>query len=81
MSQNAGFLSQNAGLRDASRPYVRGSRSISSSAPILESPMSRRHLTLVLVAFASLVITACGVSPTAPRHDDDTAIVVVGSGG
>jgi hypothetical protein len=43
--------------------------------------MSRRHLTLVLVAFASLVITACGVSPTAPRHDDTTSIVVSGSNG
>ena len=32
MSQNAGFLSQNAGLRDASRPYVRGSRSNSPPA-------------------------------------------------
>jgi hypothetical protein len=43
--------------------------------------MSRRHLTLVLVAFASLVITACGVSPTAPRHDDTTSIVTAGSTG
>jgi hypothetical protein len=43
--------------------------------------MSRRHLSLLVVAIASLVITACGVSTTAPRHDDTTAIVVVGSGG
>jgi len=32
MSQNAGFLSQNAGLRDAPRPYVRDSHSNSLSA-------------------------------------------------
>jgi hypothetical protein len=32
--------------------------------------MSRRHLTLVVVAIASLVVSACGSSPTAPRHDD-----------
>lgn len=32
MSQNAGFLSQNAGLRDVPRPYVRGSRSTSPFA-------------------------------------------------
>lgn len=41
--------------------------------------MSRRYLTLVVVAVASLVITACGTSPTAPRQDDE--IVVSGSNG
>jgi hypothetical protein len=29
--------------------------------------MSRRHLTLVVVAIASLVVSACGTSPTGPR--------------
>ena len=29
--------------------------------------MSRRHLTLVLVAITSLVVSACNVSPTGPR--------------
>ena len=44
--------------------------------------MSRRQLTLALVAIVSLVATACGVSPTSPRHGDDTtAIVVSGSNG
>ena len=42
--------------------------------------MSRRQLSFVIVALASLVITACGTSPTAPRHDDD-AVVTAGSGG
>jgi uncharacterized protein YcfL len=41
--------------------------------------MSRRYLSLLVVAIASLVVTACGSSPTAPRHDDE--IVVSGSGG
>lgn len=40
--------------------------------------MSRRHLTLVLVAITSLVVSACNVSPTGPRptapsHDGITA--------
>ena len=40
--------------------------------------MSRRHLSLVVVAIASLVISACNASPTGPRptapnHDDITA--------
>jgi hypothetical protein len=39
--------------------------------------MSRRHLTLVVVAIASLVISACNGSPTGPRpaapsHDSIT---------
>jgi hypothetical protein len=50
-----------------------------TSAPQLESPMSRRYLTLLVVAVASMVITACGTSPTAPRQDDE--IVTNGSGG
>jgi hypothetical protein len=29
--------------------------------------MSRRHLTLAVVALASLVLSACGTSPTAPQ--------------
>jgi curli biogenesis system outer membrane secretion channel CsgG len=29
--------------------------------------MSRRHLSLVVVALASLVLSACSSSPTAPR--------------
>lgn len=28
--------------------------------------MSRRHLTFVLAAFASLIVSACSASPTAP---------------
>lgn len=40
--------------------------------------MSRRHLSLVVVAIASLVISACNASPTGPRpaspnHDTITA--------
>ena len=41
--------------------------------------MSRRHLTLVVAVIASLVVTACGSSPTAPRQD--APIVTAGSGG
>lgn len=29
--------------------------------------MSRRHLTLAVVALASLVLSACGTNPTAPQ--------------
>jgi hypothetical protein len=43
--------------------------------------MSRRHLTLVVVAIASLVVSACGTAPTGPRRDDTTAIVTNGAGG
>jgi hypothetical protein len=43
--------------------------------------MTRRHLTLVVVAIASLVITACGSSPTAPRNTEPCPIVTVGSSG
>ena len=50
--------------------------------PTLELPMSRRQLTLAIVAIVSLVASACGTSPTAPRHGDDTtAIVTAGSTG
>jgi hypothetical protein len=40
--------------------------------------MSRRHLTLVVVAIASLVVSACNSSPTGPRpvaptHDTFTS--------
>ena len=42
--------------------------------------MSRRQLTLVVLTLASLVATACGTSPTAPRNDAPP-IVVTGSGG
>lgn len=41
--------------------------------------MSRRQISLVVVAIASLVVSACGTSPTAPRQDGP--IVTVGSGG
>ena len=37
----------------------------------------RRQLTLVLLTLASLVATACGTSPTAPKRD--ASIVVSGS--
>jgi hypothetical protein len=47
--------------------------------PESESPMSRRQLTLVVLTLASMVATACGASPTAPKHD--APIVVVGSSG
>jgi hypothetical protein len=44
--------------------------------------MSRRQLSLLVLAIASLVVTACGVgSSTAPRRSDTTAIVTMGSGG
>jgi len=52
--------------------------------------MSRRHLTLVVVAIASLVVSACSASstgpqPTAPNRDaaaDSIArIVTTGSSG
>jgi hypothetical protein len=45
--------------------------------------MSRRQLTLAIVAIVSLVASACGTSPTGPRHGDDStaAIVTAGSGG
>jgi hypothetical protein len=47
--------------------------------PEPESLMSRRQLTLVVLTLASVVATACGTSPTAPKHD--APIVVSGSGG
>jgi outer membrane biogenesis lipoprotein LolB len=31
--------------------------------------MSRRQQSLVVLTIASLVLTACGTSPTAPRQD------------
>jgi hypothetical protein len=44
--------------------------------------MSRRQLTLLVVALVSFAATACGTASTAPRHDDSTAaIVTAGSGG
>ena len=43
--------------------------------------MSRRQISFVVIAIASLVVSACGVSPTAPKADgDEISIVVVGSG-
>lgn len=42
--------------------------------------MSRRQISLVVVAIASLVVTACGTSPTGPQQDAPN-VVVVGSGG
>lgn len=41
--------------------------------------MSRRQISFLVVAIASLVVSACGTSPTAPQHDGP--IVTVGSGG
>lgn len=41
--------------------------------------MSRRQISFVVVAIASLVVSACGTSPTAPKND--APIVTVGSGG
>lgn len=35
--------------------------------------MSRRHLSLLIVAIASMVISACGTSPTAPRPNAGAA--------
>ena len=67
VSQKPGFLSQNAGLRDAPRPYVRETAVRQLFVPTPESPMSRRHLTFVVVAIASLAISACNSSPTGPR--------------
>ncbi len=32
--------------------------------------MSRRHLSLLVVAIASMALSACGTSPTAPRAED-----------
>jgi hypothetical protein len=53
--------------------------------------MSRRHLTFVVVAIASLAASACNSSPTGPRpttsaHDevpvcDPTSIGTAGSSG
>lgn len=34
--------------------------------------MSRRHLSFVVVAIASLVISACNASPTGPRPADSS---------
>ena len=91
VSQKPGFLSQNAGLRDAPRPYVRSIGSRQPFVPSPESPMSRRHLSFVLVAIASLVVSACSASPTGPRPtapshtltaaDSTPRIGVIGSGG
>lgn len=41
--------------------------------------MSRRQISFVVIAIASLVVSACGTSPTAPRND--APIVISGSGG
>ena len=44
--------------------------------------MSRRQLTLLVVALVSFAATACGTASTAPRHDGySTGIVVSGSDG
>lgn len=39
--------------------------------------MSRRQISLLVVAIASLALSACGTSPTAPRNDG----VLVGASG
>lgn len=41
--------------------------------------MSRRQLTLVVLTLASMAVTACGTSPTAPRQN--SPIVTVGGTG
>jgi hypothetical protein len=79
VSQKPGFLSQNAGLRDAPRPYVRRQSIQPTVSPNPELLMSRRHLTLLLVAIASFAVSACGTASTAPRRDCD--IVTSGSSG
>ena len=46
--------------------------------------MSRRQITLLVVALVSFAATACGTASTAPQHDtgaDSTAIVTNGSNG
>ena len=43
--------------------------------------MSRRQIALALVTIASLAVSACGTSPTAPRNDTAPTIVVSGSTG
>jgi hypothetical protein len=49
--------------------------------PEPESLMSRRQLTLVVLTLASMIATACGTSPTAPRGDaPKDSGVTVGSG-
>jgi hypothetical protein len=51
------------------------------SIPEPESLMSRRQLTLVVLTLASMIATACGTSPTAPRGDaPKDSGVTVGSG-
>lgn len=41
--------------------------------------MSRRQLSLLVLAVASFVVTACGSSPTAPSHDEPI-VVMTGTG-
>lgn len=43
--------------------------------------MSRRQLSLLVLAIASFAVTACGTSPTAPRNDEPAAIVTTTGGG
>jgi hypothetical protein len=69
-------------------PTFGGSGSRQLFAPSPESPMSRRQLSLVVVTIASLLVTACGSSPTAPQRAtqptapqlDTAPIGTVGSG-
>ena len=42
--------------------------------------MSRRQISLIVVALASLVVTACGTSPTAPRNDTAPIVTAGGTG-
>jgi hypothetical protein len=42
--------------------------------------MSRRQLTLLVVALVSFAATACGTASTAPRHDDDSTAAIVTNG-
>lgn len=45
--------------------------------------MSRRQLALALVTIASLALSACGTSPTAPRSDTvpPTTVPAIGVSG
>lgn len=43
--------------------------------------MSRRQISLLVLAIASFAVSACGTSPTAPSQDQMAPVVVAGSGG
>lgn len=43
--------------------------------------MSRRQISLLVLAIASFVVSACGTASTAPRQDSVTPGVFSGTGG